>query len=666
MADGDGALSALDSHGTGRLASPPAFPPQSPPSENNTTALDISLVAAVLLTALLLQQALKSFPCMQRVLTGSGACMLIGCVFNAALLVLSRWNILDGQLSISNPDNEITHSVIYFGLLPPIIFEAGFTCRKRQFFANFGTILSFAVLGTLISLITTGLLVYAFAHDGGIETRFTPSQSMAFGALIASTDPVATLGILKSVKAVPLLNDLIFGESALNDALSIVFFHVFLRAAERADGAGGGGSKPKPWWIRSPPPPPPAPHQETMQLLPVLGDVVHTILGSIGLGIFFACLSAVVTKRLRAAPKIRRPAPSMELALLLLFALLTFSYSERAGFSGVMALFFGAVAMRHYTYYNMSAASQASVSVLVGTMSEAAETCLAVLLGVAFVDYLVKAVDATGPMPFDYDMLAAQDGERDFSAHPRPPVIWDLGFLSLAMPIILLSRALNIFPLSFLMNRCRRPEQRISGRMQVVMWFSGMRGAVSFALAITLPGGGGGHGAMPDSAWTVPIVTTTLGVILFTNLVMAPLTGPIIRALDLQADERRASTSANMPPPHSESTLPTLHDSRHSGTSTSTGPSRLLSASLLPDPGGDDAGVPCSWTPRDSQLQQNNLPGQQGASKPRVSVHRFWKTVDDLYLKPVLGGRYAAQSSARTAGSHEAQGAGAMDETSDE
>ena len=50
---------------------------------------------------------------------------------------------------------------------------------------------------------------------------------MLFGSLISSTDPVATLSILRSVNAPPLLYDLIFGESALNDALSIVFFNAF-------------------------------------------------------------------------------------------------------------------------------------------------------------------------------------------------------------------------------------------------------------------------------------------------------------------------------------------------------------------------------------------------------------------------------------------------------
>ena len=71
------------------------------------------------------------------------------------------------------------------------------------------------------------------------------------------------------------------------------------------------------------------------------------------------------------------------------------------------------------------------------------------------------------------------------------------------------------------------------------MWFAGMRGAVSFALAITLPAATG-HDA--EAAWTVPIVTTTLGLILFLNLCWAPFTGSLSPSPSL--------TSLPPPPSH--------------------------------------------------------------------------------------------------------------------
>lgn len=49
--------------------------------------------------------------------------------------------------------------------------------RKKRFFANFGAIVLFAVLGTFISIVSTGGLVYALAHYGLLATRFSLSQA---------------------------------------------------------------------------------------------------------------------------------------------------------------------------------------------------------------------------------------------------------------------------------------------------------------------------------------------------------------------------------------------------------------------------------------------------------------------------------------------------------
>ncbi|CAN0433289.1 unnamed protein product, partial [Scytosiphon promiscuus] len=50
--------------------------------------------------------------------------------------------------------------LFYFLLLPPIIFEAGYTLRKKDFFHNILSIVMFAVLGTLVSTFIIGYLTY--------------------------------------------------------------------------------------------------------------------------------------------------------------------------------------------------------------------------------------------------------------------------------------------------------------------------------------------------------------------------------------------------------------------------------------------------------------------------------------------------------------------------
>ena len=44
------------------------------------------------------------------------------------------------------------------------------------------------------------------------------------GALISATDPVATLAVFSELDVPPLLYNLVFGESVLNDAVAVVLF----------------------------------------------------------------------------------------------------------------------------------------------------------------------------------------------------------------------------------------------------------------------------------------------------------------------------------------------------------------------------------------------------------------------------------------------------------
>ena len=63
---------------------------------------------------------------------------------------------------------------------------------------------------------------------------------------------------------------------------------------------------------------------------------------------------------------------------------------------------------------------------------------------------------------------------------------WNPLLILLAAAFCLAARAAHIFPLSFLANLGRR--RKIPFKMQVVIWFSGLRGAIAFALAQNIPG----------------------------------------------------------------------------------------------------------------------------------------------------------------------------------
>ncbi|KAJ8445676.1 hypothetical protein Cgig2_007152 [Carnegiea gigantea] len=69
---------------------------------------------------------------------------------------------------------------------------------QKPFLSNFGAIVTFAILGTFIASVLTGLLVY-FGGIMYLIYKLPLLECMMFGALISSTDPVTVLAIFQGV-----------------------------------------------------------------------------------------------------------------------------------------------------------------------------------------------------------------------------------------------------------------------------------------------------------------------------------------------------------------------------------------------------------------------------------------------------------------------------------
>ena len=195
--------------------------------------IDIVGAAAGISLSLLLVQVLHWRP--SSLLTHGGASMLLGIFLNTSYWLSSLMLQQKAQV-ISIVVSPAAHDWVYFGLLPPIIFEAGFSMRKRGFFYNIVPILLYAVAGTLIATFAAGAMLFSLGSCGLISHSLTLGHCLLFAALISPTDPVATLSVLREVQAPPILRNCIFGEATLNDALSIVVFHVIRKHFREANG----------------------------------------------------------------------------------------------------------------------------------------------------------------------------------------------------------------------------------------------------------------------------------------------------------------------------------------------------------------------------------------------------------------------------------------------
>ncbi|XP_043641077.1 sodium/hydrogen exchanger 8 [Drosophila teissieri] len=390
-------------------------------------------------------------------------------VFLGAFIGLSL-NVMSGQNGSWKREEVFSPMGFFLVLLPPIIFESGYNLHKGNFFQNIGSILVFAIFGTTISALVIGAGIYLLGL-AEVAFRLSFSESFAFGSLISAVDPVATVAIFHALDVDPILNMLVFGESILNDAISIVLTASITQSANVNAEASTGEA-----------------------MFSALKTFCAMFFASAGIGVIFALISALLLKHIDL-----RKHPSLEFAMMLMFTYAPYVLAEGIHLSGIMAILFCGIVMSHYTHFNLSTVTQITMQQTMRTLAFIAETCVFAYLGLAIFSFKHQV---------------------------------ELSFVIWAIVLCLIGRACNIFPLAFLVNKFR--EHKINNKMQFIMWFSGLRGAISYALSL--------HLNLDSQEKRHVIITTTLIIVLFTTLVLGGSTMPLLKYLK-PGKKRRARGS---------------------------------------------------------------------------------------------------------------------------
>uniref|UniRef100_A0A7N8XQU6 Sodium/hydrogen exchanger n=1 Tax=Mastacembelus armatus TaxID=205130 RepID=A0A7N8XQU6_9TELE len=377
--------------------------------------------------------------------------------------------IIESQELANWKEEEMFRPNMFFLLLlPPIIFESGYSLHKGNFFQNIGSITLFAVIGTAISAFIVGGGIY-FLGQADVIYKMTMTDSFAFGSLISAVDPVATIAIFNALNVDPVLNMLVFGESILNDAVSIVLTNTAEGFFSRSDNSMVTG------W-------------ETF--LQALGYFLKMFFGSAALGTLTGLISAFL-KHFDL-----RKTPSLEFGMMIIFAYLPYGLAEGIKLSGIMSILFAGIVMSHYTHHNLSPVTQILMQQTLRTVAFMCETCVFAFLGLSIFSF---------------------------------PHNFEISFVIWCIVLVLLGRAVNIFPLSFLLNFFR--DHKITPKMMFIMWFSGLRGAIPYALSLHL-------GLEPIEKRQL-IGTTTIIIVLFTILLLGGGTMPLIRIMDIEENQSR-------------------------------------------------------------------------------------------------------------------------------
>ncbi|XP_055816845.1 sodium/hydrogen exchanger 2 isoform X2 [Solanum dulcamara] len=485
-------------------------------TSDHASVVSINLFVALLCACIIIGHLLEE----NRWVNESITALIIGLGTGVVILLISGGK--SSHLLVFSED------LFFIYLLPPIIFNAGFQVKKKQFFVNFITIMMFGAIGTLVSCAII---------------------SLAIGAIFAATDSVCTLQVLHQDET-PLLYSLVFGEGVVNDATSVVLFN----AIQNFDLTSVNLSI----------------------ALSFLGNFFYLFLASTLLGAATGLLSAYIIKKLYFG----RHSTDREVALMMLMAYLSYMLAELFYLSGILTVFFCGIVMSHYTWHNVTESSRVTTRHAFATLSFLAETFLFLYVG-----------------------MDALDIEKWKFVSDSPGL--SIAVSSILMGLILLGRAAFVFPLSFLSNLMKKSsEEKITFRQQVIIWWAGlMRGAVSMALAYN-KFTRSGHTQLQDNAI---MITSTITIVLFSTMLFGLLTKPLISLL--------------LPPQRQLSTV-----------SSDANTPKSLTAPLLGSREGSDVDLNGQDLPHPPSLRML-------LTAPSHKVHRYWRTFDDTFMRPMFGGR---------------------------
>ncbi|XP_074594207.1 Na(+)/H(+) exchanger protein 7-like isoform X1 [Brevipalpus obovatus] len=317
---------------------------------------------------------------------------------------------------------KFNSELFFYILLPPIILESAYSLYDKSFFNNLGTILLYAVVGTLINIALIGPSLYLCSEWGVFAGMRIPLiECLVFATLISAVDPVAVLAIFQEVNINKALYFLVFGESLLNDAVVVTMYNIMETLAKNSDV-----------------------HVSDF-FVGLLGFLI-TSGGGLFTGLFLGAISSIVT---RFTGDVRVVEPLIVIVL----AYISYIGAELFHFSGIIALIACGLMQSEYTRHNISKKSYTTIKYLTKTLSSIADVIIFLFLGMVLV---------------------------------RDDHIWDSGFVLLSTLFCIIYRFISVFFLTFFANHYFQRLRVVNFSEQVLMAYGGLRGAIAFCLAIML------------------------------------------------------------------------------------------------------------------------------------------------------------------------------------
>jgi CPA1 family monovalent cation:H+ antiporter len=392
------------------------------------------------------------------------------------------------------PEAQLSPNLVFYVFLPVLLFEGAWSVKLSLLRENWRAIFFLAGPGLLLSL---ALVAAALHLLDGLDW----ATSLLLAAILSPTDPVAVLGLFRQVHVNERLSNIIEGESLFNDGVAGSLYQIFLAFVLLSL------------------------HGLTPSGLAAISNGFLLFVEEAGGGFALGALAGFLISRILR----RIDDPVVETTLMLLSAYGIYWAADAIHLSAIIAVIVAALILGNYgRAIGMSEQTRTDADTFWRMVAFLANALIFLLIGVQF-------------HPFAQQLLAGPT----------------LGTWLVALSVVLLARFALVLVLTVrswvrLPRRMGRlilvpvVKQPLPRAWQLIVFWSGLRGALSLALVFALP--------LEVPARAV-LVVSTYAVVLFTLLIQ----GLSIRWVLSHA---RSSTTQQLPTDRSLQTEePAIDDS---------------------------------------------------------------------------------------------------------
>jgi NhaP-type Na+/H+ or K+/H+ antiporter len=378
---------------------------------------------------------------------------------------------------------KINSAILNLVLLPILMFDAGWSLRRQDFYSQFPYILMFAMVGVAISTAVIAGLIWATSSLHGVTSL---RVALAYASLISATDPVATLGTYSKLKVDPLLNILVFGEATINDAVAITLFSIFNSETFMVKENG-------------------EPQSSYEVLASITWGVGKIFGGSVGMGILLGMGYTLVANWADM-----RHNKKGQILVILASCYLTYAAAESLGMSGIIAVMFCAITMGVYMRPHLSTEGYMLANFMIKQIATLADTGVFLLVGVSVMQLTTKG--------------------------------WKFGCY--VMLFCLIGRFCSTYPVAYTVNIMKKvsgaahgePDgvNMLSSKLMFMMWHAGLRGGIALALSLEL---GKWVDKVDGEGTRRALQTATFLLIVAFLLVFGSTTSPCLKALGIPINQ---------------------------------------------------------------------------------------------------------------------------------